>query len=352
MKYIKINTILILLIITVLVISGCNVQPPVESNVEPPALTYHKVDLDYFNARRYTATITENRECIFWADNEGLHQYNKNTEETALLFSGENIDFLSVYDDTLYCVVDEEKLYRIDTATNDIELIYELDESYMAQIQDYTVVDGKLFFLNTHSLFYYDISSRSVKDLKEVTVETLQIKGDDIYFIDHGERTNTIYIYSLKNNSCKVFLGDGEYTPMEKAYMNFRISNGVVYYTQAMPSGTYKASMNGEGKIIRDSRVTFICDSSVSNGIYYMSYGLERSYLYFCDEDGQESFVCQMKELNINSGVAVVDGYVYYNSGFERLLDQDSGYYINDYINAKPTATKLLSDKTADDSLS
>ena len=155
-----------------------------------------------------------------------------------------------------------------------------------------------------------------------------------------------------KNNSCKVFLGDGEYTPMEKAYMNFRISSDAVYYTQAMPSGTYKASMNGDGKIIRDGRVTFICDSSVSNGIYYMSYGLERSYLYFCDEDGQESFVCQMKELNINSGVAVVDGYVYYNSGFERVLDQDSGYYINDYINAKPTATKLLSEKTADDSLS
>ena len=322
---------------------GCNNSSPIESpdNSEPVEITYYKADLDYFNSRRYTATITENQNYIFWADNEGLHKYNKKTKETYLLLSTVNIDFLLIHCDKLYYVENEEKLCRIDFDAKLVETIFELDKNYMSQIQDYTVSDGKVFFLNTHTLFYYDISSKSINELKSTTVEALQVVGDDIYFTDHGERTNTIYIYSMRDHSCRALLGDGKCTPAEKAYIDFRIVNDTVYYTQAIPSGTYAMPLDGESKIIRDGRVVFACDSSVSKGVYYMSYSTDESHLYFHDNNGNEFVACfSMMELNLSTGVSVVDGYAYYNSGVERVLD-DTGHYIYNYDKAKPTAKQI-----------
>ncbi len=303
------------------------------------------IKLDYFRADRYTATITENEECIFWADAEGLHKKNKETKEVSLLLAGKNINYLSVYGDFLYYVVDEKELYRININIKSEESIFKLNENYMCQIQDYAVVDEKVFFLNTHTLFYYDISSKSVTELKNITVETLQVVGNDIYFTDHAERTNTVYVYSTADNSCRAVLGNGKYTPDEKAYMDFRIVNGNIYYAQAMPSGTYMMPLDGEEKIIADGRATFICDAPMSEGVYYMSYGLDESHLYFRDKNENEVPACfSMRELNPATGVAVVDGYVYYNSGFERIFD-DSGHYVYNYDSSKPTAQKIFDSK-------
>ena len=257
-----------------------------------------------------------------------------------MLFSGENVDFLSIYGDSLYYVVNQEQLWKIDCNSKKAEPIFELNENYMCQIQDYTVADGKVFFLNTHSLFCYDIYSKSINELKNTTVESLQVVGNDIYFTDNSERTNTIYVYSMNDNSCRALLGDGEYTPMKPAYLDFWISNDSIYYCQAMPSGTYTMPLNGECKIIHDGRLYFICQSNTAEGLYYMKYERDESYLYFNNKDSKESFVCEMKELNLSSGVAVVDGYVYYNSGFERVLE-DHGHYVYYYDNAKPTAERL-----------
>lgn len=300
------------------------------------------IKLDYFRADRYTATIVENKPFVFWANSEGLHRKSKETQEISQLLAGKNINYLSVYGDFLYYVIDERELCRININTKAAESIFKLNENYMCQIQDYSVVDEKVFFLNTHSLFYYDIPSRSITELKNITVETLQIVGEDIYFIDHAERTNTVYVFSMSDNFCKPVLGDGKYTPYEKAYMDFRIVNGNIYYTQAMPSGTYVMPLLGEEKIIADGRSTFICESSLSEGLYYMSYGLEESHLYFRDKDGNEEPACfSMKELNAATGVAVVDGYVYYNSGYERVLN-DSGHYVYNYGNSKPVMQKIF----------
>ena len=49
------------------------------------------VNLDYFRADRYAATITEDADYVFWADNDGLHKYNKATEEMVLLLEGKEM---------------------------------------------------------------------------------------------------------------------------------------------------------------------------------------------------------------------------------------------------------------------
>ncbi|MBQ8389106.1 MAG: DUF5050 domain-containing protein [Clostridia bacterium] len=321
-------------------LQGGATQNEVTKSNAPSSDGFH-VDLDYFRADRYAATITEDADHVFWADNDGLHKYSKDTKNTVLLLEGKGINSLVVCENFLYYVVDDEILYRIDVDSKAVETVFKQDDKYMCQIYDYTVADGKVFFLNTHSLFYYDIATKSVKELKDTTVETLQVVGDDIYFIDHAERTDTIYVYSMTDGTCEIVLGNGEHTPMEEAYIDFRIVNNRMYYTQSTPSGTYVMNSAGESKIIGDGCAVFVCESNVAGGTYFMAYGRDESSLKFRGQDGVPVPICfDMMELNVNFGVAIVNGYVYYNSGFDRVLNETGHYIYNYYSN--PMAKKIV----------
>ena len=320
-------------------LQGGATQNEVTKSNAPSSDGFH-VDLDYFRADRYAATITEDADHVFWADNDGLHKYSKDTKNTVLLLECKGINSLVVCENFLYYVVDDEILYRIDVDSKAVETVFKQDDKYMCQIYDYTVADGKVFFLNTHSLFYYDIATKSVKELKDTTVETLQVVGDDIYFIDHAERTDTIYVYSMTDGTCEIVQGDGEYVSMKPEHHDFRVVDDKMYYCQAMPGGTYLMDLDGESKIISNGCSTFVCAPRDFEGIYLMSHGLNTSHLYFYDMEGNKTSACSyLLELDLNNGVAVVNGYVYYNSGYERILNE-YGHYIYKYY-SNPVAKKI-----------
>ena len=116
------------------------------------------IELDYFNAHRYTATIVENDSYIFWADSNGINRREKSTADEALLLKIKGADHLSVYGDHLYFVTNDRVLYRLDLKSREIEKLFDSkdNEYFLCQIRDYCIEDNKIFFLNTHSLFYFD----------------------------------------------------------------------------------------------------------------------------------------------------------------------------------------------------
>jgi len=60
-------------------------------------------------------------------------------------------------------------------------------------------------------------------------------------------------------------------------------------------------------------------------------------YLY---SDGEQKSIAVLNKMNSATGVAIVDGYIYYNSGYKTKVS-NMGNIIYDYTVGKPRADKI-----------
>jgi len=258
---------IILISFTVFLSYGCQKNRDTAPNNDSKS---DHIELDYFNAHRYTATIVENDSYIFWADSNGINRREKGTKNDSLVLKAKKADSLSIYGDYLYFVTDRTVLHRINALSGEAELLFDAksNEQYLFQINDYCVSGNKIFFDNTLSLFCFDIGSREITELLDTSVYMLQVWEDSVYFLDDSEETFTLYKYSLDDRSVSTVIGNAVTNPSNYICCDFRINNSEIMYSLREPNGTYIIDKTGEQKTISAEIAEFSVLSAENSGIY------------------------------------------------------------------------------------
>lgn len=291
---------------------------------------YEYIDLDYLNVGRYTATIIENEEYVFFADFDGIHKYSKSDESVALIYKGKEIDNLLYYNGNLFFVVDRKKLCRIDIYGDNYELLFPLDDYYLSQLVDYTIFNDEVYFLNTHCLFSLNINTKEITEYLETSVEMLQVYGENIYYSNHAERTFTIYQYSLNEGIVTVIDGEDVEEPNQNICLDFCIINDDLIYRVKEPDEIrIKNLKDGTQTVYIDEEIYF-SSFTFEEGIVCVNYDVEKSTIFTLDEWNASQNVFELYRLDLSKGVTVVNGCIYYNSGYRTIINGD-GNLIYDY---------------------
>ena len=194
------------------------------------------------------------------------------------------------------------------------------NENYLSQINDYCVVDNKIFFLNTHSLFYFDINSKKSVNLLETSVDTLQVVDNTIYFLDKAERTFTLYSYSMESKESEEIIGHGITEPLTNLCSDFRIIDGKIIYSLREPYETRVLNEDGSKDVIFKNELNFSVSGANWESLYSILEINEKEAYLYSYSDGEQKMIGTIPKMYAPTGFAIIDGYIYFNSGSENTL--------------------------------
>lgn len=296
------------------------------------------IKLDSFYSERFTSSITEDNNNIYFALKDGIYKEDKVSKLQIKLFDVESAYSLSVYSDSIYFVVkgsgQNEKICKIDKNGQNYSTVFR-GEFYLG---DYVIYKNDLYFQDSTQLFFYNKDKNSVEVLID-DVNSFQIKDDKIYYLDHASESFTIYEYDLENRKNKIVLGKGQSRPKEDIYKEFLWIDNVLYIYKRMPAGLFKY-VDGKEILIDDGNVCNLIN--YKNDLCYIVNNGFKTYLYKYNGEKISLEAC-MYYLNKNAGVSVVNDYVYYNSGVK--IESRNGNIIENYSESLPCSISLNGEK-------
>lgn len=271
-------------------------------------LQIHEIHLDYFSATRNSATIVEDVQYVYFGKEDGLYVKDKKSEKIVKVGNILSPDYLQLYNNILY-FKSEEKLYQYNSITEKYQIIFDANtqEERDAILQDYQVYKEKIFFLNASICAVFDIDSKEFKTLPKIlSVSAAEIREDKIYYIEHTERTFTLFSYNINTEEKKIIIGSGKSEPDEILIRDFVFGNNNLYIFQGMPQGLYQYN-NDNIKIISDFYIKWM--HSWNGGLLYSSDNTS-TFLYFYNNDSIK--VIEMVPFDASKGLTIVDGYIYF----------------------------------------
>ena len=307
------------------------------------------VSLDYFSSGRFTATIVEDSENIYFAKKDGIYKKKKPKNTAERIYEVKRPNSLLLYADKLYFAIsDGSDLYSTlccigKDGSGFLTVFNEQTHKFSwgaSNLVDYQIVNDVLYVANAAYAFSYDFKSQKAKELiKENTVEFFQVVNDDLFYIDHANKTFTIFDLNLKTSQTKIILGKGEERPETDIYHEFLWVEDSLYFFKRMPQGLFQRKDDNE-TVIDDGDIRNLFSSN--RQLYFVSFDLYTSYLYRYDTKIKKAiYVATLKEFYSFGGITVVDGHAYFNSGVE--VKDDGGHSLNNYDNSKPTFIELIS---------
>lgn len=140
-----------------------------------------------------------------------------------------------------------------------------------------------------------------------------------MYYIDHGEKTFTIYKRNLNNLKDQIFLGKGISMPQSDIYDNFLWAGGDLYYSTRVPWKIHKYS-EGKSVLINSTK-----NNCVSDIVEY------KGQAYFVISDGDDTYRIKKYSSKDNAVFEVAELKDYY--GGLRMVNGYAYYYGKDYKN-------------------
>lgn len=178
-----------------------------------------------------------------------IYKENIMTDEKSFFLSEVcNIMDMILYDETLYYVIQKDELVDIYSISIDgIDKKVVMESCIFSELKNHIfrsweIYGGKIYIQTNLAFFEFDLNNQTLKELhKDVWI--YEIYNNELYFIDHANRTFTIYKMNLDTKKVEVVLGDGKYNPdksVEEYYSNFVITDtGNLIYTKRNPYGVY-----------------------------------------------------------------------------------------------------------------
>ena len=301
-------------------------EPTPEPAQEPaPKVPEGAIELDYFHAGRYSATIVEDDESIFYAKNDGIYKLDKVSGKIERICEIECAGGLQLYKDKVFFMVTEEDyntiLYSMTKGGADLAVVINAETlGDDCGLYNYQIVDDVIYIVNLSYAGCYDLNTGEIRVLIEGgLIDDAQVVDGHLYYIEHGKNF-TIYDMNLKTGKTKILLGEGIYLPNKYIYWDFMWVGDVFFYFQRMPQGVFLCK-DGNDIVIFDGNVersmTAIGDQLyfVEGSVYFTKY----ITLYRCDvKEGRLYHEGYME--GYSNGIrdyTVVNGYVYYSTGYE-----------------------------------
>lgn len=331
----KIISCILVLAIVAAFTAGCSKQKSHEENFTD------NCRLDYFVHRKHTATIVENDEAVFWARTDGIYRQNKSSNIIDRICEASNPDNLLFYGDNIFFLDENGKrLLSVHMDGGESVTVFDVtgcnDEMVLS---DYQIENDLVYFLWQNTLYSYSINEKKLESLYEnINIDKFQIVGEFMYYIDHAPRTFTVYRMNLDTGETSILAGYGKEEPKDSICQDFLWSNDHFLCVQTHPDRFY-LSENHNDVTLSTGTVTNFC---IAQGtLYYVDFDYESSTLYAYDfEQNKSTAVAELSQFDKNRGFSVINGYVYYHSGYSMQEERENQIY--DYKDSIVICQRLL----------
>jgi hypothetical protein len=295
------------------------------------SITYIHVNVNALNEEGFNCTsgdITEDNNYIYNCTKAGINKIDKKNGKSKLIskqvdagdlvLSGKYLYFLTEYGDN-------KGIFRVDTNGNSYSQVFDGKQianvegigSFKADgnIGSFKVDGNKLYIKSVISLFSFDMISGKLKLLSD-DVEEFEIVNEYLYYIDHAEKTFTIYKKNLNDMKTEILLGNGISKPGKNYYDEFLFLKGNMYYSTHIPNGIHIYN-NGKSTTISNKEHEYILALLEYRGdMYYVINGTDKKnkLMKYNAKNNSSSQVAELKGYGESYGLRIVNGYAYYST--------------------------------------
>ncbi len=298
----------LILAICLLLLAGCT-QTPIDNssilnNISEEIIEYDGNDKYYY----FENKIYKNDTVIF--------EDEKDNKIYQLAINGDYVYYLCGNDSTY------NALSRVlKNGTNQQELL--VSHEQFNGLNDMKIYNNNVFVCDAIELYLI-----STTDLKPIVlhndVAQYDIYGENVYYIDHAERTFTIYKKNIITQKTEKILGGGVYSEDKNLtntlYSKFVLTeNGNFVFTQRLP---YKLCeyVDGTVRVIENSTDSLddghIYEESVmyyDGLIYYVKIENKQQILYACATSPEEAVMIEKGALkDFSRCITIKNNYYYY----------------------------------------
>lgn len=148
--------------------------------------------------------------------------------------------------------------------------------------------------------------------------------GNSLYYIDHAEKTFSIFKQDLETGESVLFRGNGisklklEDSPSEDRYDNVICINNRLFYTMRAPGKVYRAEESGADTVVAEfpsaTNTDYLTISANENSLYYLveSGQLEGHLFAYNAIDGHKTELAAPNNIYSELGFKVIADYVFF----------------------------------------
>lgn len=244
----------------------------------------------------WSSSISEYGENFIFYVADGIKRCDIFSNETVTIVDESDIISLFIYNDKVYYLKSNLSICSVKIDGDNIQKIW--DASFF---KDYNVDFVNKFYIykdvlyiydSGTSILYYPLSGGETKLFLD-DVSSIAFSGDSAFFIDHAQKTFSIFEKSLNTGEVKLVRGNGKFDSYNKELFDNVLSvNGELYYTKRLPSRIYKYNSDGEDSLILNIGTDDLISGlySYQGKLYYAySYGTDAGKLYLYNSDTETS---------------------------------------------------------------
>jgi hypothetical protein len=272
--------------------------------------------------------IIEDDKYIYCSSDEGISKIDKKTRKYKIILKQMNINQITLSGTYLYFVSrkgddGDDGVFRIDKDGNNFLKIFDVKQIHhkdVCAISGLSVIGSTLYMEGALIFHSYNMETKRLQLVVD-DASAFEVVGNNIYYIDHAQRTFTIYKKNLKIMKTDIVLGKGESEPKKGIlYRGFSFVGDKMYYYTSNPYGVY---------VYRDGKSITVSDKNMSWIHTFLKYEGDLYYLEeINDKDSklmkvntENNSVSKITVVKDYSGywAKIVNGYLYYQKRDEGI---------------------------------
>lgn len=251
---------------------------------------YTKIDTAYKVIDPFKTIVVETDDHIYYISETGINKYTKSDNTDKQVVLNEEINGLCKYGDLIYYHTSKSIKY-IDSADNichvwDWSMVAEEERgSYIQEIDGFWFYHGDLFVKDSGiSAIRVNSQTGKIEDfLRDFT--SVAFVGDNCYYVEHAERTFSVYSMNINTKEVDLIRGDGSaYDPEKdvsgKQYYRSVLSVGdMLFYTMCgTEDGTYLFDPSGNDRFLIHADDYSLNPFYTNNNLYYSEINNDGGY--------------------------------------------------------------------------
>lgn len=298
-----------LLLFFVLSLIGCTTQtetndPQKVTPSKDETLWYQNMKLD--TNSHWSAQVVETDTHFYFLAEGGVYQYQKDIKESIVIIT-EAAYGLSLCENNLYYHT-EHAVKCMDLRSKNVSVIWNetmlptgenADGYHYISISDFALLDGYLYIAGTGtSVMRVDLENYATEQFLE-DCGGMVLLGDDCYYLDHAEKTFSLYHMTCDSKKSMLLRGKGESYPDEMLIDGIAAVGDAVAYSVRDTADVYLYRPDGSDDRIFDGA------NSEQVWLSIISQGYSEK-LYFYTTDGSQ---LKLYEYQSETGVSLLTAF-------------------------------------------
>ena len=279
--------------------------------------------------------MTQDDQNFYYTAKEGIVKVDKKTNTAFLLYPREGVSLVNYNKGKLYFndSSNDRLIKSIDISGKGEKVVWNMDDhknlkqiSKVYGIAEFQIYNDE-FYIWTNGITvirYNPVTNKTEAFLDDVGI--LKFSENYAYYIDHAQRTFSIYRKNLKTGETILLRGDGKTKeryeePSVPLYDNLVFVGNQLYYTTRLPYTLRKYDENGPDPILARTQDRFFGSLEPSKDALYYVTATEKeniSLLWKLDvASGNSMQIKQLVGFSPFDDMKIVDGRIFYYSSTE-----------------------------------